>query len=292
MHINRVVPAEEQSLRQTARMTLLRTGAIAAVAVSVFLFSLSVPAGAEEEKRADRFMLRFGGYKIQNADTIGRLDANNLPVGTYVDFRDTLGGEDGSTVFRLDGIYRFNDRHAIGFSWYDVKFSGSTVLGQEIVWNGVTYPATTPVNSELKFDVYKVNYQYSLFHNEQAELGASFGLHVMKTFFSIDAPGINQSENVAVTAPMPVFGLFANYQFTPRLSAYYNIQTFFIDYEGKVRGGLQDFLLGLEYRLLRHVAVGTAYNRFALNVKVKGDNQTIYVDSSWNGLMLYGAVYF
>ncbi len=47
---------------------------------------LSVPAWAEEEQLPDRFMLRLGGYAVKGADTIARLDANNGPVGTYVDF--------------------------------------------------------------------------------------------------------------------------------------------------------------------------------------------------------------
>ena len=91
---------------------------------------------------------------------------------------------------------------------------------------------------------------------------------------------------------MPVWGLFADYNFTPRFSVFYNYQSFFIDYQDKVRGGLQDFLLGLEYRIFDHVALGTAYNRFNLSLKLKGDNQTFFVDSGWNGWMLYASVYF
>jgi hypothetical protein len=249
------------------------------------------PAAAEEEL-PDRLMLRLGGYSIRNASTIGRLDANNLPVGTYVDFHDTLGGDDHATVFRLDGLYRFNERHALGFSWYSVKFSGSTELGQDIWWNGVNYPLNTQVDSEIKFDVYKVNYQYSLYHKEEVELGMIFGLHIMKTFAGINAISISQSGNESITAPLPVWGLFADYKFTPRLSAFYNYQFFFVNYQDVVKGGLMDFLLGLEYRLFRHVALGAAYNRFGLHVKAKGDNQTLYFDSNWNGGMLYGAVYF
>jgi hypothetical protein len=259
------------------------------LACAVFV---SAPAWAEDEKYPDNIMLRLGGYNIRNADTIARLDANNAPVGTYVDFHDTLGGDTRATVFRLDGLYRFNEHHALGLSWYSAKFTGSTVLGQNIVWNGVTYPLSTQVDSKLNFDVYKLNYQYSLYHNEKVELGASFGFHIMRIFAGINASGIGLSEGEAITAPLPVWGLFVDYKFTPRFSAYYNYQVFYINYQDKAKGGLQDFLFGLEYRLFRNVAVGAAYNKISMNMELKGNAATLYFDSGWNGGMLYGSVYF
>jgi opacity protein-like surface antigen len=253
-------------------------------------FICAGPAQAEDELLPDGFMLRVGGYHIRNSDSIVRLDVNGAPVGAYIDFQETLGGDSSGTVGRLDGLYRFNDKHGLGFSWYSMKFNGSKVLGQDITWNGNTYLTGTPVESELKFNVAKVNYQYSLFHNKEVELGVSAGLHIMS--MAMDINGNNNSGNGSVTAPMPVFGLFADYNFSPRLSAFYNYQVFFFDIEDKYKGGLQDFLVGLEYRVTRNIALGAAYNRFALGVEAKRDLTTLFVNTNWNGGMLYGAVYF
>jgi hypothetical protein len=282
-----------RGLLLTMRRKHLFRALITASAFAAFVLPGAVQAGAEEEQLPDRFMLRLGGYHAQNADTIMRLDANNLPVGTYIDFHETLGGDRSATVFRVDGLYRFNDKHGLGFSWYSLKFTGSRVLSQDINWGGQTIPVNSKVDSEIRFDVYKLNYQYSVYHNDKVELGASFGFHIMKTFAGITASGISQSQNnEAITAPLPEFGLFANYNFTPRFSGYYNYQWFFINYQDKVRGGLQDFLFGLEYRVLRNVALGLAYNRFSLSIEAKGDTTTLNLDTNWNGGMLYGAVYF
>lgn len=265
---------------------------IAAVAATMLLLAGAIGAYAEEENLPDRFMLRMGGYHARNADTIVRLDANNLPIGTYVDFHETLGGDTSTTVFRADGLYRFNDHHALELSWYSLKFTGVRSLGKDIVWGGQTYPVSTVVDSRINFDIYKLNYQYSVYHNEKVELGALIGFHVMRTFAGISATGINEAQSQAVTAPLPVWGIFADYKFTPRFSVYYNYQVFFIDYQDKARGGMQDTLLGLEYRLFRHVALGAAYNRFSLNLELKGDNSTLNLDTAWNGAMVYTSVYF
>ena len=265
---------------------------IAAVAVTMLLLAGAIGAYAEEESLPDRFMLRLGGYHARNANTIVRLDANNLPVGTYVDFHETLGGDTSTTVFRADALYRFNDHHALGLAWYGLKFTGVRSLSKDIVWGDVTYPVSTVVDSKIKFDIYKLNYQYSVYHNEKVELGALIGFHVMRTFAGISASEINEAQSQAVTAPLPVWGIFADYKFTPRFSVYYNYQVFFIDYQDKARGGMQDTLFGLEYRLFRHVALGAAYNRFSLNLELKGDNSTLNIDTGWNGGMLYTTVYF
>ena len=165
------------------------------------------------------------------------------------------------------------------------------MLNRSIDWGDQTYPINARVESEIKYDVYKLNYQYSLFHNEKAELGASLGLHVMRSSAGISAIGLNKTQSESVTAPLPVWGLFGAYNFTPRFSAYYNYQMFFISYDDRIKGGLQDFLVGLEYRVLRNVALGAAYNRFSVNIESKNDSTTLNLDTNWNGAMLYCAVY-
>jgi len=269
----------------------LRRALITAASFAAFVLTGAVRAGAEEELLPDRFMLRLGGYHAQNADTVMRLDANNLPVGTYIDFHDTLGGDTSPTVFRMDGLYRFNDKHGLQFSWYALRFTGTRVLDRDIQWGDLTFPINATVNSELKFDTYKLSYQYSVYHNDKVELGASVGFHVMHISASINA-GSSGNQGEAVTAPLPVIGLFADYNFTPRFSAFYNYQWFFINYQDKAKGGLQDFLFGLEYRVFRNVALGIAYNRFGMGLEVKGDAKTLNLNTNWNGGMLYGSVYF
>ena len=252
-------------------------------------------AGAAEEPLPDQLSLRLGGYNVRNASTIVRRDSAGFPAGAYIDFDETLGGESTATVFRFDGLYRFNKHHALGFSWYSMNFSGSRVLDTSINWGDLTYPVNFQLDSKLEFDVYKLNYQYSLHHDDKVELGALLGFHVLKTGISLN--GFNsgsavQSSSESVTAPLPVFGLFARYNFTRQLSVYYNYQWFFINYEDTVSGGLQDFVLGCEYRLVENVSLGLAYNRFALHLKAKDNSSTLYLDTNWNGGMLYAGLHF
>jgi hypothetical protein len=263
-----------------------------AVAIAASALAAAAPARAQDAQLPDRLMIRLGGYNVNDAEQLIRLDANNAPVGAFIDFAETLGGETSTTVVRLDGRYRFDDRHALGFAWYTLKFDGHRVLTQDISWGGVDYLIGTTVDSKIEFDVYKVNYQYSLYNKPEVELGALVGLHVMGTSMAISAVGISQARSESLTAPLPVWGLFARYNFTPRLMTYFNYQFFFVNYDDKVKGGLQDFVLGLEYRATPSIGLGAAFNRFGMNLEVREDAATLHYDGNWTGLMLYGSLYF
>ncbi len=272
-------------MRQVGRFVITLLLLIAFIAIGA-------PVWAEDENFPERFMLRFGGYEVRNASTIARLDSNNLPAGTFVDFQDTLGGETKASMLRLDALYRFNQKHSIGLSWYAMKFTGAKNLTGDIVWDGVTYPIDTHVDSSLRFNVYKLNYQYSLAHTDEVELGVSAGFHVMQVSFNITSNALNIAQGDSVTAPLPVVGLFGDYKFTPRFSGFFYYQVFGIDYQDKVKGGMQDFLVGVEYRLIRNVALGLAYNRFNLSADITGKAQTLRLNTDWNGIELFGSLYF
>lgn len=251
----------------------------------------AAPARADEEPLPDRVMIRLGGFSVRDADTLTRLDSNIAPAGLLIDFEDTLGGANSADVVRLDGLYRFNDRHALGYSWYALKFAGHRTLETQIQWADQTYTVGGTVDSEVRFDVFKLNYQYSLFHQERAELGVLAGLNVMRIGVGLQASGSNEVRE-SVTAPLPVFGVFARYRFSTRWSGYFNYQDFFIDYQNRVKGGLQDLMTGLEYRLSRHVALGAALNGFAVDLESRDEAYTFHANTRWNGWLLYASLYF
>ena len=258
--------------------------------VMAFVFCMGAPLHAEEQL-PDTFSLKVGGYFIRNADTIMRLDSNNLPLGTYIDFSDTLGGDTSTSVLRTDGLFRFNENHGLGFGWYAFRLKGSRVLDKDITWGNVTFPIGVAVDSEIKFDLYKLNYQYSLYHNDKVELGVLIGLNVTRVSAGMSGNNM-ESQTEAITAPLPVFGLFGDYNFTPRFSAFYNYQWFFINYQDRAKGGLSDFLFGFEYRLFRHFTLGVAYNRFIANLELKRENNDLTFNTNWNGGIVYGGLYF
>ena len=106
--------------------TVQRAGLLLLV-FSMCLLTFSPPLRAEEgtdTKLSDKLMIRGGWAYVFGATTNVTANGPLLGVGTNIDFTKTLGGDSSTDAFRIDTLYRFNDRHAIGFSWYRVGLGG------------------------------------------------------------------------------------------------------------------------------------------------------------------------
>jgi hypothetical protein len=238
----------------------------------------------------ERFMLRAGALFVAKINTTVRLDAANAPIGTTIDFNRTLGGDDTATSARIDAVYRFNEKHGIGFTWYKIRLKGERTIDRDIVWDGVTYPINATVDSFLNEDIYKLNYRYSLYHNTDVEMGVSAGFHVTHMSTGLSAASVG-AHGDSVTAPLPVFGGFASYNFTPKFSLLGSYEFFFLNFDN-VGGSLQDLLVGVEYRVLRNLSVGGAFNLYTLQGKYNSPTVDFSMNQTWSGLMGYIAFYF
>jgi hypothetical protein len=244
----------------------------------------------ETKKVPDRFMLRAGGFAMSNIGTSASLSPGSSAVGGTINFNQTLGLDTSAFSGRVDAVYRFGEHGAMGFSWYSFNLKGSRAIDKTIDWNGQTYPINTQVDSFLDQDIYKLNYRYSLYHNDDIEFGVEAGFDVQHFDVGLSASGIGQSSSEALTAPLPVFGAFVNYHFTPRLLLGLEYEFFFLELDN-ASGSLQDLLLSLEYRVFKNVALGAAFNFYGLDAEYSSSSSTVTLQQDWNGLLLYASFY-
>src|SRR5688572_18918260 len=158
----------------TARIILMMT----------FLSGYSPLAWSEESsdrQLSDKLMIRGGWAYVFGATANATVAGPVLGVGTSLDFTNTLGGDTSTDAFRVDTLYRFNDRHAVGFSWYRVGLSGEKVLNQQIQVGDQVVATGATTQTGLSFNIYRLLYDYSFYRNDKVELAISPGLYVMKT---------------------------------------------------------------------------------------------------------------
>jgi len=71
----------------------------------------------------DRWMIRLGAYVVDGADTQVSVNSD-VGLGTSIDYERDLGGDDSDTIPRIDAYYRFNARHRIDFTAFNVTRKG------------------------------------------------------------------------------------------------------------------------------------------------------------------------
>lgn len=271
-----------------------KTMLLSALAVSILFVSLSGHATAENEgilAFPDKWTIRAGAYIIDNADTSVAV-FNDVGIGGGINFTDTLGGEDSDTVPRLDVLYRFNKKHAIDFSVFSVDRQGSTTLTVDLDIGNETFFASETLNSDIKYTLYRVGYNYSFYHSDKVELRLTAGLNITDYELKFETVSGGRLEKADVSVPLPLFGLRMGYAITPKWYVNYVAETFFIEIEDAFKGSLFSYELNTEYRLFKHFSLGAGVARIGVDADIDDDDWKGRITDSYRGFTAFGKFYF
>jgi hypothetical protein len=253
--------------------------------------------GASEEPLSDKLMIRGGWAYVFGATANVSVGGPVLGAGTNLDFTQTLGGRDSTDAFRIDSLYRFNEQHAIGFSWYRVGLSGQKNLNQQIQIGDQIISAGAFTQTSLSFNVWRLLYDYSFYRNDKVELAFSPGLYMMETKFNFAGHGtINGSSgsttlvNQQLTVPLPSLGLVVNYNITPKLQFQSRYDFFYLTI-ANYSGTMFELYGGLEYRIFKQFAMGAAYDRLSANLRGDAPQQGFQANFSYNLAYVYATLY-
>ena len=193
-------------------------------------------------------------------------------------------------VGRIDGYYRFGGRHSIGFSYYELKHSGSIQTGRVIELpdpgnpgGSITIPIGAKVDSFLNTQILRVNYIYNFYLSERAGMALNIGLHTAKIEAGIkgelvvgDPLSVNGT-SVGVTAPLPVLGFRFSYKPARKLRLMFENNIFFLSYSNYEGLYTDQSLLG-EYRFWKWGGIGGGFNINTLKLNAKDDDAERQLD--------------
>ncbi len=247
-------------------------------------------ANAQEAKSVanpDKYMIRLGVYYVDRASTsFTVLDSSGVGVG--ISFKNDLGGDTTDSIARIDGYYRFNDRHRLEFGSFTVDRHGEIFASLRI---GDIDFADETITTDIKYTITKVGYTYSFYHSPQVELSLAAGLNI--TDYDISYSGSSGSSDAhGVTAPLPLFGLNMTYAISPKWSVRYLSEAFFINIEDTLKGTLLNSELGIEYKAFNNFAIGAGITRVSTDFEVDDDDWQGSFNDSHRGYLVYGALYF
>lgn len=258
---------------------------------------IAIPLQAQaKEDIEDKFKLSLGGYTLSRYESEISLTDRDIGAGASISPADTLGMETEQTVFRLDGHYRFNNQHAIDFSWYSIKSDGNKQIEEEIEWvdedgNPITIEVGSRVDTQLKYDIYKLSYLWSFYHSDKVELAAGAGLHTTRITLGIQAETTGSEINakdVALTVPLPVLSFGLNYRVTDKFSWFLKSEAFSIEFEDW-SGSYNDNTLAAEYRIMKNVGLGLGWGSNSFKVNRVTDEYRFVFANRVSGITFYVA---
>ena len=233
----------------------------------------------------DTFDLNLGAFILSTKTTV-RADGSPAPgapveIGTPIDVERQLGiGERAS--FRLDGYWRFLQRHKLRIMYFDESRSGGKTITGEIVFRGQTYPINTQISTRFDTLVAELAYEYAFLKGEHYELAGSVGIHELTFKLQLNAVGSNlniqQSARAEVNGPLPVFGAHYMWEFYPRWSLDAMFQFFTLKYQ-EYDGNLQDYNATVYYMPWKNFGFGAGWNEFRTHVNI--DNASYNGNLAW-----------
>ncbi len=241
----------------------------------------------------DRWKIDLGGMFVTDFQTDMQLGKKGVPIGAKINTEDQLGLDNDTGAFRLDARYRFTDVHSMDISYFSVKSDGNKFVENEFEWNGDTL-SDVQVKSYFDMDIYKVNYGYSFYHNEDIELMLTAGLHVTKLDLGLAADGnVNGeadtlvSSGSSVTAPLPVFGFKGEYTvIQDTLFLNYKVEYFYMKYD-IYKGSFISSMLNLEYRFMENMGLGVGFNSNTLGVEMDDGDKKVTIENQLSGITAY-----
>jgi len=273
-----------------------------AVLVTLFAVFIAILPGValaeegEQEQLPGKLMIRGGWAYVWDANTTVAFPGSVSGVGTSIDFAQTLGGDTSTDALRIEALYRFNERHSLGFSWYRIGLAGQKTLNEQIQIEDQIINTNASVSTSLNLNLYRLLYNYSFYRTEKVELAVSPGLYMANTKFMLSAQGTINNVAAAstvieeqLTLPLPSIGGVVNYNITPRLQSQIRGDFFYLKV-GDFSGSMFEFYAGLEYRLFKNFALGAAYDRLVVDVQDQSSGG-FNVNLGYNLLYLYGSIY-
>ena len=226
---------------------------------------------------------RYGGHFTTDV----RLDPDATGEGTRIGFERDLGLASSENLQRFALEWQPLARHELAGSYFASSRSGFQQIQRDFVFRNQTYPVDALVTTGFDLKYWSATYTY--WARRSARDG--FGITLGAAGLSLDASVIAQRADLTVTAnqrartsvPVALAGVQGRVALSDRLLADAAVSTLprvtISGYTGRaLTGGAR-----LEYRALRWLGVGAAYNYFRLNVDVARSDLRGSIDMTMRG---------
>ena len=274
---------------------------LAIIVFSATVAATSTQALAEEESLTglDTFKLEAGVF-LPAIDSNLKIKSKSIGEGTGIDLENDLGFDDTISIGRVGGYWRFAKRHRLNFGYYGFNRDASKEIEEQIVIDDKVFDVGAELKSTWDLDFIYADYAYSFFQGRQWELSASIGLYWLSNTITLKGTGSISGEEVvekelteksSVDLPVPLFGLTAEYYFTPKWRALIGVNYFTISLD-EWDGSLLQCNANLEYLFHRYFGIGAGFYYFDADVERNTSTKVTNLDYTYNGVQVYGIWHF
>jgi hypothetical protein len=252
---------------------------VSTVSILCLLFSLTpgvvraqygLPV-TSDRATGETYHVEVGGYFWFPTPDIA-ITSESLPgiPGSRIDFVSDLGIE--KTRFKqLKLVLRPATKHKLRFEYTPITYDAVGSLRADIVFNGIRYPVTFPVETNLTWRAYRFTYEWDFVYRDRGFVGLL--LEAKYTDVGATLRNVLATEFVRARAPIPAIGVIGRAYIVPNISVTAELSGIKLpegideDYRAKY----VDFDLYGTVNFTDNFGAQVGYRSFDVLYKVKGD---------------------
>ena len=230
--------------------------------ISIFSLTFSLSISGKAQARIDlESGLVFTGYNdVRIPGDVGTLFSlkNDLVSKTAFFYR-----------IRLD--YTIKSRHTLSLLYAPLETKSEGSMAQDVLFEGVVFPANTELKGTYKFNSYRLTYRYDIVKKPRIEFGLGFTAKIRDAKIAISSPGSDSEKTNVGFVPIFNFRLMWNIDDTFGLLLYG-------DALAAPQGRAEDVLIATTFRLSDRLGIRAGYRI----LEGGADNDEVYNFSLFN----------
>jgi len=202
-------------------------------------------------------------------------------LGSNIDAVEDLGIE--KTWFKqLKVVLRPATKHKFRFEYTPIKYEATGTLKRNLIFNGILFPVSIPLQSEIIWRAYRFAYQYDFVYRDRGFVGLV--LEAKYTDVQATLTNVLDTEFVHARAPIPAIGVMGRGYVAPNISITGEFTFFKVPNINENYGGRYfDFDLYGTVNFIENVGVQAGYRSFDVVYKVNNDNGDLQLKGIYFG---------
>ena len=201
---------------------VMRTTVRAFLFGAIVLASTALPARAQYASRTlndpatgERFHIEASVGLWMPTTEMG-ISSEALGIqGSDIDFKKDLGLTD-HTFKNLALVLRPARKHKLRYQYIPITFEQEAAPTRDIVFQGIRYRATIPVNSQIYWKAHRFTYEYDVVARNWGFVGFLLDAKYTDVLAALQSPV--DSEFIHAKAPVPTIGGIGRYYIVPNIS--------------------------------------------------------------------------
>jgi hypothetical protein len=199
----------------------MRTSAAAVLVFCLASFVMPASAAAQYGKpgsdraTGETYHVEVGGFLWTPSPDIAITSESLGIIGSKIDFVTDLGIET-STFTQIRVVLRPSTKSKFRFEYTPITYTAQGTLKRDLIFNGIRYPVSLPVDTELKWRAYRFGYEYDFVYKDRGFAG--FLLEAKYTDVEATLSNVLDTEFIHARAPIPAVGFIGRGYVAPNIS--------------------------------------------------------------------------